>query len=186
MSVVLRCPTCGTTQGHPGECEACSETEVRYFCTNHDEGNWLDAAVCSQCGARFGDPRRTSPPPPAAPTRPASAPDFRPPRSRRSPERPLETDFSKRRPPRPAIDEPAEPDVVPPASSLEDLLAELARASGRDHRTYEPEAVPWTRPAPPRAAFPLAGCFIRFIGMLLVLFAAGILFLFLFFGGALG
>ena len=36
MSVVLRCPTCGTTQGDAGECEACSEGEVRYFCTNHD------------------------------------------------------------------------------------------------------------------------------------------------------
>ena len=55
MSVVLRCPTCGTTQGHAGECEACSEGEVRYFCTNHDEGIWLDGPVCSRCGAKFGD-----------------------------------------------------------------------------------------------------------------------------------
>ena len=79
-----------------------------------------------------------------------------------------------------------EPEVVPPATSLEDLLAELAGASGHGRRPFEPEELPWTRPAPPRVGFPLAGCFIRFIGMLLVLFAAGILFLFLFFGGALG
>ena len=64
MSVVLRCPTCGTTQGDLGECEACSEGEVRYFCTNHDEGIWLDGSVCSRCGARFGDAPRKPPTPP--------------------------------------------------------------------------------------------------------------------------
>jgi hypothetical protein len=54
MSVVLRCPACGTTQEHGGECEACSEGEVRYFCTNHDQRLWLDGPVCSRCGAKFG------------------------------------------------------------------------------------------------------------------------------------
>ena len=72
MSVVLRCPTCGTTQAHDGECEACSEGEVRYFCTNHDEGIWLDGPVCNRCAAKFGDPPRKPPAPPRAPER---APD---------------------------------------------------------------------------------------------------------------
>ena len=44
--VVLRCPTCGTTQSHPGECDACFEGEVRYFCGNHSPGLWLDEPVC--------------------------------------------------------------------------------------------------------------------------------------------
>lgn len=68
--VVLRCPNCGTTKGSPGECEACHEAQVRYFCTNHKPGRWLDAPACPQCGARFGEaPRPPAPPPTPAPTR---------------------------------------------------------------------------------------------------------------------
>ena len=39
--VVLRCPQCGTVQRDSGECEACHEADVRYFCTNHTPGQWL-------------------------------------------------------------------------------------------------------------------------------------------------
>jgi hypothetical protein len=53
--VVLRCPNCGTVQATDGECEACHEAQVHYFCTNHTPGLWLDASSCAQCGARFGD-----------------------------------------------------------------------------------------------------------------------------------
>ena len=97
MSVVLRCPTCGTTQGHAGECEACSEGEVRYFCTNHDGGVWLDGPVCGSCGAKFGDPPRKPPTPrtSSVPTRPAGAPDFRPPSRRRAAEPSSEPDFGE-------------------------------------------------------------------------------------------
>jgi len=66
--VVLRCPNCGTVHPEPGECAACHEAQVRYFCTNHSPGVWLDAQACPQCGARFGDPApklRTPPPEPA-------------------------------------------------------------------------------------------------------------------------
>jgi hypothetical protein len=56
MSVVQRCPSCGTTRATSGECEACHEAQVRYFCTNHTPGLWLDASTCPKCGARFGDP----------------------------------------------------------------------------------------------------------------------------------
>ena len=68
--VVLRCPNCGTTKAASGECEACHEAQVRYHCTNHTPGRWLDAPTCPQCGARYGDPPR----PPAAPRPPAPAP----------------------------------------------------------------------------------------------------------------
>lgn len=54
--VLLRCSNCGTAQAEPGECETCGEGEVRYFCTNHTPGVWLDGAECLRCGARFGDP----------------------------------------------------------------------------------------------------------------------------------
>lgn len=62
-AVVLRCPSCGTTQGSLGECGACHEASVRYFCTNHSPGRWLDAASCSTCGARWGESTRPAPPP---------------------------------------------------------------------------------------------------------------------------
>jgi len=67
--VVLRCPHCGTVQPASGECEACREAPVRYFCTNHSPGVWLDSDFCPQCGARFGDPvpAREAPRPPERP-----------------------------------------------------------------------------------------------------------------------
>jgi hypothetical protein len=78
MSVVERCPNCGTTSATPGECEACHEAQVRYFCTNHSPGLWLDARTCPGCGARFGEPADPSPTlAPALPARmrsPAPAP----------------------------------------------------------------------------------------------------------------
>jgi hypothetical protein len=63
--VVLRCPNCGTVQPVEGQCDACHEAAVRFFCTNHTPGLWLEGSACPQCGARFGDP---------APSRPAPAP----------------------------------------------------------------------------------------------------------------
>src|SRR5687767_191586 len=100
--VVLRCPTCGTTQNHPGECDACGEVGVRHFCANHNPGLWLDEPVCTACGARFGEP------PPGRPERTpgaATAPpagEMRRPESRspkpRGAERPT---VVRRVPPRP-------------------------------------------------------------------------------------
>ena len=76
-AVVLRCAHCGTTQSSPGECEACHEGQVRFYCTNHKPGRWLDGQVCSQCGAAYGrpDPRPAAPPTPKSP--PASPPSSR-------------------------------------------------------------------------------------------------------------
>lgn len=62
--VVIRCPNCGTTQGALGECEACHEAEMRYFCPNHSPGRWLDGPACSACGASVGvAPAETTPAP---------------------------------------------------------------------------------------------------------------------------
>lgn len=74
MSVVLRCPTCGTTRPSPGGCEACHEAQVRYFCTNHTPGLWVDAPTCPQCAGRFGEARRAPAPAyvPPARTRPTA------------------------------------------------------------------------------------------------------------------
>ena len=78
--IVLRCPNCGTVQPTGGECEACREAQIRYFCTNHTPGLWLDSASCAKCGARFGDtaPARATPPAPTSRT------DYPPPRGRES------------------------------------------------------------------------------------------------------
>jgi len=171
MSVVLRCPTCGTTQGHAGECEACSEGEVRYFCTNHDDGVWLDGPACSRCGAKFGDAPKKPPAPrppavPPRPTRPAGTPDFRPPR-------------------RPEPARPAEPEVLPRTPSLGELLEEITGERARARARYEIEEVPWTerRAEPRRPGFPLAGCLVRVAGLVFLLIAAAIIFLFLLFSG---
>ena len=71
--VVLRCPNCGTTRSAAGECEACHEAQVRYFCTNHNPGEWLEGPACPRCGAKFGD-RPASPAPAPRPTRSAPPP----------------------------------------------------------------------------------------------------------------
>src|SRR3954470_6767895 len=77
MSVVLRCPNCGTTRATPGECEACHEAQVRYFCTTHSPGLWLAGPTCPTCGATFG--AAPAPPRSVRPARPAPerAPEHR-------------------------------------------------------------------------------------------------------------
>ena len=106
-AVVLRCSNCGTTQSVGGECEACHEAQVRYYCTNHSPGRWLEGQVCSQCGAVYGrsEPtlRPSKPIPPSRPTSrkstEASAPsrtgDFRSrgPWGRRTPPTPPSEDY---------------------------------------------------------------------------------------------
>jgi len=74
--VVLRCPHCGTTRSTPGECEACHEAQVRYFCTSHNPGEWLDEPTCPRCGAKFGE-RPAPPAPPPRRSRSARPPPLR-------------------------------------------------------------------------------------------------------------
>jgi hypothetical protein len=186
MSVVLRCPTCGTTQGDAGECEACSEGEVRYFCTNHEGGVWLNGPVCGSCGAKFGDPARKPPTPrtSSVPTRPAGAPDFRPPSRRRAAEPSSEPDLARRPPRRAGPEEPSESEVLPRTPSLGELLEEITEEGARGRARYEVDT-PWARrPAEARRpGFPLAGCLVRIVGLVFLLIAAAIIFLFLLFGG---
>ncbi len=78
-AVVLRCANCGTTQSAQGECEACHEGHVGYYCTNHKPGRWLDGPECSQCHAVYG---RDEPPPPVPP-QPSKPTPVPPPASRK-------------------------------------------------------------------------------------------------------
>ena len=184
MSVILRCPACGTTQAHPGECDTCSDGEVRYFCTNHEDGIWLEAPSCSRCGATFGDPpiRRPIPVRPSGAARPADPPEFRPPAGRAVPE-------PHRRPASPPppiddreLDEPDEPEVLP-RTPLEELLAEITEGRARSRRPYEAEEVEWAEPRARRTGIPVAGCLFRMVSLVFLLIAALILFMFLLFGG---
>lgn len=169
----MRCPTCGTTQSHPGECDACSDAEVRYFCGDHDPGLWLDGPVCTTCGARFGEAARR--PPPARPVgrREPPRPESREP-IRRAP------DVSRttvRRPP-PRVREMEE---ARPSPSLEDLLARLSHEGERRRDEVEEMAVPEPPADATRPGVPVVGCLFRvllFVLLAIVLAVAGLFLLF--------
>lgn len=166
--VVLRCPNCGTTQAGPGECDACHEAQVRYFCTNHNPGQWLTSPKCPQCGAQFGiaEPVRSAPPPRAQrPTQPS----VQPPAPKVAPPPPAAPVTRRRL-------NPWEPTSAPPASEerdvrtrrLRDMIARPARHRGA------PETPPYdmeTLPVPVARA----GCLGR--ALLLVVLALGLLLL---------
>ena len=163
--VVLRCPTCGTTQGTPGECEACSEGTVRYFCDNHDPGLWLDGPVCKGCGASVGRAAakvaERKPVTTARPEHRTRRPD---PVRTRAPRRREPAPADARRPPR---DLELEDAAGPP--SLSDLLAHLS--AGRDRAPLDVEelpARPVERELPGRAPF-LGGCLLRLLLLVLLL-----------------
>jgi hypothetical protein len=182
MSVVLRCPTCGTTQGQGGECEACSEGEVRYFCPNHDGGTWLDGPVCSRCGATFAvEPKK--PRTPTVSTPPAGAPDFRPPGARHPPGSRSESDFGGRPRTRTEREAPADPEVLPRTPSLGELLREMIDERARARAGYEADEVPWVEPRIRPPAFPVGGCLVRIVGLLFLVIVAVVILLSLLFGG---
>ncbi len=162
-SVVLRCPTCGTTQNHTGECDACSEGEVRYFCSNHSPGLWIAEPRCSACGAKYGDAPVVRPVPTtrAAPTRPRVSPR---PESRPAPPAAGPSYRVSSRPPSRVAD-PDDADAEPSlAEVLVDMLEEGRRPGGAV------EELPWREPpiaVAPRTPF-LAGCLGR---LLLLVFA---------------
>jgi hypothetical protein len=104
--VILRCPHCGTSRSTPGECQACHEADVRFYCTNHTPGRWIDAERCPDCGARFGDP-------PPAPTPPPSRPRVPPERRAERPAAPVRPTAPV--PPRPTPPtSPPRPTTFPP------------------------------------------------------------------------
>lgn len=153
--VVLRCSTCGTTQAHAGECEACQEGKVRYFCGNHSPGIWLETDVCNLCGAKFGEVDRTpkaSPPTPSLPPRKPS----------RAVSRPV-----TERPDPPKSPDPEE--IAGPLLTLPELLAHLEKESSRGRFDVEdsPPRYP-TAEAPRDRSVPVLGCLLRAVILLLV------------------
>jgi hypothetical protein len=169
--VALRCPTCGTTQNHPGECDACSDADVRYFCSNHDPGVWIDGPVCPSCGAKFGDAPRREPE-----LRPRSTPAVRASDSRRAESRPPGSHDVRSRPARPSRSPVSgdRSDDIPAAPSLAELLAALAERTRAHDRAEEV----WTHPPRERtrAGLPVVGCLLRlvlFIIFLIVLVFGG-------------
>ena len=175
--VALRCPSCGTTQNHSGECDACYEAQVRYFCDNHNPGLWLDGTQCKACGARYGEaPKRPAAPPPAAPPPRARGPRPMPP--------PGEGPTEPRRARRGRVPDPPERPGPP------DLFEMLRRAmAARGPARSEEDA--WERPPPTMRRPRVGGClgklvlwaFILFVLMVLgPLFMMGSAFRF-FFGG---
>ena len=176
--VVLRCPTCGTTQSHLGECDACSDGEVRYFCGNHNPGLWLDGPLCKACGAKFGEAPRIPPKPPrATPTLPAG--DRRRPDPRPTPLGGEPPRAGTRRPP-PRVEDVED---KPPLTSLEDLLARISEEG--DGIRYRVEEAPRAEPTveAPVGSFPVVGCLVRVVLFVLLLIALGIGGLFFMIGG---
>lgn len=148
--VILRCPNCGTGRASPGECDACHEAEVRYFCTNHAPGVWLDGKSCTRCGAKFGQAAPAAPPPRPAPAarkvETASRGSSAPPRRHRA-----EEVFGRREEPPPAR-----------APSPEDMLAAAVRAREAARPPMEPGI------DPRRAARGMGGCLVRAVVLLFV------------------
>ena len=182
MSVVLRCPSCGTTRAAPGECEACHEAQARYFCTNHKPGVGLVAASCPQCGARYGDPKRTSssrsPAPAARSATAATSVPTAPGREARpslGPARPSRTidasPVARRVPVAPARRDELEP-IGLRMPIWQQLIAAALRARTRPSETAHPSA--------PALGRRVGGCLLRLvgIGLVLLLLLVGALFLF--------
>jgi len=148
MSVVQRCPNCGTTQATSGECQACHDAQVRFFCSNHAPGIWLDAPTCAKCGATLG-----------APAPPAS---FRPPPAPPPPRRtaPIRHEGSPRR---------EEYELEPPGMALapwQRLIITALRARHALAGTPERETA-----APARSA---GSCLLRAVILLVLLLVASI------------
>lgn len=177
MSVVLRCPSCGTTRAMPGECEACHEAEVRYFCTNHTPGLWLASPGCLECGAIFGEAKRSpSSMPVARPSLPAArstAPSIRPsaapaierrapppPARRHAPSGPPRVARAWRPAPELADPEPSAPGLAP----WQRLLGEVLRARAMTRSTASYRA--------PLARGSTGGCLRRVLWMVLFVFFA--------------
>jgi hypothetical protein len=161
--VTLRCPNCGTTKSTPGECDACHEAQVRYYCTNHKPGRWLDAPACPQCGAKFGDPLRQAAPPPPLPPRPtvSPSPDLSRTGSVRPPPAPGRAPWGRReRAPAPDRTVEAAHDSASVRAARTARMLEILRAASRAGR--RPRDVTYVPEAPPAGAA-FGGCLMRFI-----------------------
>jgi hypothetical protein len=176
--IVLRCPNCGTTRATLGECEACHEAQVRYYCTNHTPGHWLDSSSCPQCGAGLGEsmnnPARPAParrpgrPGPASPRRtttsfPGVAPGPMPTPTGRSTAGESSSGAPERLPP-PDYEEFSDRSAYASRGpGLQDLLRAAAAARRRADAVPDREAAPRVEPSP-------GGCLGRFILIMVFLF----------------
>lgn len=185
MTVVLRCPSCGTTRSTPGECEACHDAQVRYFCTNHKPGQWLTDGTCPHCGARFGEVVRRAPAAPAAdrarppararaPRAPISRPSSAPPVALE----PAEFEWRAReRSPRADVElAPGTPGMPLWLRVVRDAAARSRDRSGRTEAERESPAI----------ARSLGGCLVRVMLVALFLFVALVIGLFWFGHSMLG
>lgn len=166
--VVLRCGNCGTVQATGGECEACHEAQVAFFCTNHDPGRWLGASNCPGCGARFGEAVSAAPIPPG-PGKARPPVDTAPPPVRQ----PIEA-----RPDRPRVPVATEEEMVRErAARLREWLDAAVRTSRTRMRprTLDAEGLPIGRA--------VGGC-VRTLMFLAVLLLAIVIFGSLLLGGA--
>lgn len=180
MSVVLRCPNCGTSRPTPGECEACHEAQVRYFCNNHTPGLWLSARTCPSCGAGFGAPApvRKSPPAPVLPRAPAlrapatsSAPPVSYSRTDPTEAAPGVVGRRERSPSvREDVLEPSSPAMAP----WQRILQVALRAR------FTPSVVEPGREPAPRLARSASGCLRRLVLLVVFLVVALVIALFLF------
>ena len=173
--VILRCPNCGTSKATPGECDACHEAQVRYYCTNHKPGLWLDAPTCSHCGAQFGDPVRAparpiSPPTPSRPRTTIPAPSPTRSDSPPSPSKTSATPWGRR-----------ERDSLLSRRRLKQLMnapqcvtirtarmLEILRAASRAGRMSR--GATYTTPEAPPVGAALGGCLMRFVILAIFLF----------------
>lgn len=176
MSVVLRCPSCGTTRAASGECDACHEATVRHFCTNHTPGLWLDASTCPTCGARFGDAaRRPSRPPAAIPGRTRSPASARAPAASSS-ARP--TPYPRAAPPTASPGAWGSPERTRPTGDEEHeagasrmaLWQQILRAAAASARSIPSRAAPAREGSP--IGLRVGGCLMRMVLLMVFLFLA--------------
>ena len=159
-TVVFRCPHCGTTHASAGECDACHEADVRWWCPNHTPGRWLDAPACTECGATLDR---------APAVRPTPSPRRETPRYE-GPARVPPPLGEPRRPTRPRH----------PLEELEEILRRRRdpREVGRLDHDEDVEAPPGWRVEPPIriSAGPVFGCIgglMRLVMTVLILIAMG-------------
>ncbi len=185
MSVTRRCPSCGTTQASSGECEACHDAEVRYYCTNHTPGVWLDGTSCPHCGARLGGPPRsksTAPPPLVRRPAPASVPPGPRPARAPAPIRPTPPYAPSSPPPAPPPS-PWETRTTPVEAAVETYSAPVSPLQRLLEAAWRARAAR-SDPAPARVGAGMAralfGCLLRLllVAVLLLLALAAAAFFF--------
>jgi hypothetical protein len=173
--VILRCPNCGTSMATPGECDACHEAQVRYYCTNHKPGLWLDTPTCSHCGAQFGDPVRTparpiSPPTPSRSRTTIPAPSPTHSGSPPSPSKTSATPWGRRA--RDTSPVPEEIEAADERASVRDFrtarMLEILRAASRAGRMSR--GATYTTAETPPVGAALGGCLMRFVILAIFLF----------------